>query len=179
MRHVACLSAEEQKSFEKRLHENYAKKVMNMQRCPGCTTFCFRGEDVKQTLIVRCPLCTKKNGHGYDFCWCCRTVTDGSTTKCPNSVCDGKDPRLHILKMCQKKKIGSVEGCPSIRACPKCGVTIEHRAACKQMDCTSCDESFCFICLLPKMKGQYQCGAWNTLCKPAPIQTEIPSIDKD
>ncbi|KAH3817102.1 hypothetical protein DPMN_118631 [Dreissena polymorpha] len=81
--------------------------------------------------------------------------------------------RLRLIKNCETKTVFGVE-CPAIRACPSCGMLIEHKEACKHMHCR-CSQKFCFICLEKSDSGgQYQCGAWNATCTPAPRQTSVP-----
>ena len=84
----------------------------------------------------------------------------------------GSDPRVQMLQNCANKDVIGVST-PSIRACPFCGALVQHTDACKQMNCPACSKAFCFICL-KKNEGGWQCGSWNTKCKPAPRQTYIP-----
>lgn len=49
-----------------------------------------------------------------------------------------------MLRECPEKKVVEVS-CLSVRACPECGLMIEHMEAFKQMGC-QCGQ-FCFICL--------------------------------
>ena len=60
---------------------------------------------------------------------------------------------------------------PSCRACPNCGLLIEHTRACKHMVCR-CGTQFCFISLKRKdaTKG-WKCGIYNTKCTVADRQT--------
>ena len=90
-----------------------------------------------------------------------------------NDDCSGEDKRLRILRNCPRKIIVGVAGCPSRRACPGCGMLIEHERDCKHMRCR-CGKEFCFICLKPKESSGWTCGSYNTACKVAAVQTRIP-----
>lgn len=120
-----------------------------------------------------CSFCSK-GGTMYEFCWYCLHQWFGSGIKdCGNADCNGEDPRLKILKDSPTKSVVGVK-CPSRRACPKCGMLIEHEKACKQMVCR-CGQKFCFICLkVASSTGRYQCGSFNSKCTPAPVQSTIP-----
>lgn len=74
---------------------------------------------------------------------------------------------LKLLNQCENKVLyGSrgKENCPSRRACPRCGVFIDHIAGCPSMTCgvKACGHRFCFICL------KDSCNTAN--CFVAPIQ---------
>jgi hypothetical protein len=70
-----------------------------------------------------------------------------------------------------------VQNCPAVRACPTCGLLIEHTSACKQMVCP-CSQKFCFICLkTADARGNYQCGTYNFKCEVSPLQTTMPGDD--
>ena len=170
VKHVCVLEPDEIQSYEQRLAENYARRALGVQECPGCESLCIKKNKVDQ--VVRCPVCTKKNGAAFDFCWSCKNPS--TTEHCLMRDCDAQDPRLKYLKTCEKKVIIQVPNCPSLRACPTCGVLIEHTGACKHMICQGCDTEFCFICLKKRRKIRgWQCGSWNSTCRPAPVQTTI------
>ncbi|XP_028402932.1 uncharacterized protein LOC114525716 [Dendronephthya gigantea] len=176
VRRFAVLTEEERREFEKKLSENYLRKAIGIQECPKCKSFCERKS--KKDRCVRCPVCTVKEKKGFDFCWFCLHEWQGSATnaKCGNTDCTGHDPRLKILQECPKKEIVGVAGCPSRRACIKCGLLIEHIRNCKHMKCP-CGQEFCFICLKSKAAGKYPCGSFNTKCEVAAVQTQIPGAD--
>src|SRR6218665_684941 len=177
VRHVACLTPDEMHEFEKKIAENYLKKASGMQKCPGCQIWCFRAPEVRNNC-VRCPLCTKNNGVGFDFCWACENEWRSSTSSggCGNLDWDGNDKRLRIVATCITKKINSCLECPSIRGWPKCGILIEHKDACGHVNCTNCECAFCFICLKVKKKTDpnFQCLPWDGTCVLAPRQTSLP-----
>jgi hypothetical protein len=52
---------------------------------------------------------------------------------------------------------------PQYRACPHCRTIIEHKEACKHMECTSCHKFFCWVCLSVKDKA-WPCGSFNEYC---------------
>lgn len=92
-----------------------------------------------------------------------------------NADCSGEDKRLKALRDSPRKKIGSVEGCPALRACVFCGTLIEHTEACKHMHCR-CGKDFCFICLKPRESSGWKCGGSSDPCPVAPIQTMIAGV---
>merc|ERR1712124_17406 len=52
------------------------------------------------------------------------------------------------LAQCPLKTIDYCNGntqCPEMRACPKCKMPIYFECGCKNMYCTSCEHSFCFL----------------------------------
>ncbi|XP_077978805.1 uncharacterized protein LOC144434221 [Glandiceps talaboti] len=178
VRRLAVLSPGEKKRFETSIATNYLRKAQGIQECPQCKTLCERVD--KKNHRVVCIICHKQKGTMFEFCWYClhEWKTKGSITQCGNTVCSGKDPRLKILQECPKKNIVGVDDCPSRRACPGCGMLIEHEKACKHMACT-CGQRFCFICLKApsESNGEYQCGSYNSPCTVAPIQTKIPGSE--
>lgn len=105
---------------------------------------------------MNCPCCA-----GKSFCWDCKRAWVGDNT-CGNKGCSsGTGPIteiVSILKNCNSGRVGSIN-VPKLRACPKCSMLIEHKAACKHMTCgrnghagpwvkqTGCKHQFCFICL--------------------------------
>jgi hypothetical protein len=168
---LAVLTADEVKEFETKMAENYLRKAVGIQSCPRCKGFCERKK--KSDQRVRCLVCKTETGVRYEFCWfCLKTWLTRGFKDCGNFGCTGEDPRLRVIKGCNKKMVVEVL-CPEIRACPSCGLLIEHKKACKQMVCR-CGQKFCFICLKKAENGRYQCGVYNFKCEPAPIQTSIP-----
>ena len=146
---------------------------MGLQECPGCKSLVERISKTDKRLI--CTICTKDKGKKFEFCWLCLHEWKSSgTDKCGNEECSGEDPRLRILRETSAKKVVGVDT-PSTRACPKCGALITHTQACKHMICL-CGTNFCFICLKQRdgPNGSWTCGSYNSKCKPAPRQTEIP-----
>eukprot|EP00484_Ammonia_sp_Unknown_P013880 CAMPEP_0197072294 /NCGR_PEP_ID=MMETSP1384-20130603/210021_1 /TAXON_ID=29189 /ORGANISM="Ammonia sp." /LENGTH=962 /DNA_ID=CAMNT_0042511111 /DNA_START=90 /DNA_END=2978 /DNA_ORIENTATION=- len=100
------------------------------------------------------------------FCWCC------GDEWVEQHVCDStfKEDLVKILTEADTKAIGSVDGVPSIRCCPKCCQLIYHSEACKHMRCQSCHTDFCFVCLKPQLNGAWQCGSHSSVCPVAPRQ---------
>ncbi|KAF3837148.1 hypothetical protein F7725_004612 [Dissostichus mawsoni] len=68
--------------------------------------------------------------------------------RCANRDCQNP---LDILRNCPDitfEDVEGVSGCPSIRACPTCGLLVEHnRTQCKNVFCARCKVKFCFVCL--------------------------------
>ena len=170
VRHVACLSTDELKVYEKKLSDNYAKMAMGVRKCPGCSSLCLRNK--KSDKVVNCPVCQKDKKPSFAFCWCCLHFT--TTRTCQNLACDGMDPRAKILATCLSTKMQYTDiEVPSIRACPGCGILITHMSGCKTMHCSGCNCSFCFVCLKKASDGSLPCGSYNTKCTPAPRQTDV------
>uniref|UniRef100_A0A8C2JHL2 RING-type domain-containing protein n=1 Tax=Cyprinus carpio TaxID=7962 RepID=A0A8C2JHL2_CYPCA len=122
--------------------------------CPGCGTFIERSDE--SNLCVECSVCTAKTGRIFEFCWKCERVWKGPRPRadqCGNVGCRSADQEL--LSDCPMITLSSVvyKGtnvrvqCPAIRACPFCGVLIEHNTGCKIMSCRECKKQFCFACL--------------------------------
>ena len=173
VRRYAVLTAKEQKRFETLISENYLRKSMGIQKCPGCSTLCERMNSKEKRVI--CRICTKDKGRRFEFCWhCLHEWKTESITKCGNEECSGEDHRLCILGEAPEKYVVGVKT-PSRRACPTCGMLIEHTAQCKHMACP-CGTQFCFICLKPKGEDGWSCGTYCTKCEPAPRQTSIPGM---
>ena len=119
-------------------------------------------------IRLQCLACS--NSRRFEFCWACQREWRGAGVRCcGNQGCDGKDPRLSILATAEKKEIDHIPGCPSIRACPKCGLLINHKDKCRHMTCTSCNAEFCFICLKPWRRLRHLA----TSCGIAPVQTTL------
>lgn len=150
VRHVACLSDDENQAFEKKISDNYLQKADGLQQCPSCTVWCFK--DSKMGNFVRCPMCKT------DFCWACLRdwIASNNSRICGNPDCDGRDNREKILAECPLKKINECAECPSIRACPRCLLLVEHKDMCGHMSCPDCQYGFCFICL----RGKTSSGDW-------------------
>jgi len=148
------------------------RKAAGIQECPSCSVFCMR-KNTKDKRVI-CLSCSKGTSM-YEFCWYClgKWQTSG-ITNCGNSSCSGEDPRFKILKEAPLKVIVGLKDCPSIRACPNCGILIQHEKACKHMVCI-CGQKFCFICLkTPNASGNYNCGTYNSHCTISEIQKVIP-----
>ena len=174
VRRFAVLTTKEQKFFETKISENYLQKAVGIQECPGCKSYCERANIKDKRLI--CKICTKTKQRRFDFCWSClHEWKTAGIDKCGNEECGGEDPRLRILRDAPMKDVVGVQT-PSCRACPNCGLLIEHTKACKHMVCR-CGTQFCFICLKLKdaTKG-WQCGIYNTKCTVADRQTVLVGL---
>ena len=163
VRHVASFDNKTRSDIEKRVVENHISQGLGYQQCPGCNTWCtpFNKGDIR----LECPICSQSKGKPYDFCWAClrKWRRSSSLTRCGNG-CDGKDPRLVILADAEKKLIDHIPGCPSIRACTKCGLLINLKEGCRHMICTGCKNEFCFLCLKPWESHNHD------QCRVAPVQ---------
>ena len=177
--HVALLTSDERRDIEQKLIENYGNKAAGIQRCPGCLNFCRR-KDRHYNCVV-CIICTSAKKQLFQFCWACLGEWKYSVTGwCGNDDCDGLDGRIRTLAICGTKRMTySKQACPTIRGCPKCVMLIEHKEACKHMDCPACKHGFCFVCLKGKKAGgtTWKCGSFSGTCKLAPRQTVLPGSE--
>ncbi|XP_070557718.1 uncharacterized protein [Ptychodera flava] len=176
IRRLAVLTDDEKKEFETEISSNFLRKAQGIQECPKCHSLCERVQKKDRRIV--CVLCTNETGKTFEFCWYClfEWKKKGSITECGNEACSGEDPRLQILFQSVKKTIVGVRDCPSRRACPSCGMLIEHEKACKHMVCP-CGQKFCFICLRKPLNGVYLCGSYNSPCEKAPLQQTIPGAE--
>ncbi|XP_068444185.1 E3 ubiquitin-protein ligase RNF19B-like [Clinocottus analis] len=145
---MALLTPEEIDDFDKKVFQNTAMDL-GFKFCPGCKSHVMRKD--RHNLSVICPVCTAKRGRPYTFCWQCLKKWKGPSPRsdhCKNVDCQNP---LDILKSCPEitfEDVEGVTGCPSIRACPTCGLMLEHdRTECKNIFCTRCKLEFCFVCL--------------------------------
>ena len=153
------------------LSENVIRSDPNIMECPGCSSYCERMN--KKSPRVICLMC-KKEKKKPEFCWHCMEpwTNQSSYNDCGNASCKAAELLAQIQDAPLKKIFGV--SCPSIRLCPTCGASIEHNRGCKQMVCRVCKSEFCFVCLRKPTSGSWQCGAYNTKCTPAPVQTKVP-----
>ena len=177
VRRIALLSDAECSYFESKLSEYAALQYCDMKECPGCRSFVER-EDFTN-LRVTCPICSKKKGRTYDFCWQCLQDWTGPTksgVKCGNSKC--VHPELASVKDSPMFTLNGKQ-VPLRRACPTCGKVVEHKNdnTCKFVICPRCKNEYCFMCLELKSECLRTAPrAWYKECaKPvADKQTAIP-----
>jgi len=169
VRHVmACLDDATRLKIEKLLTENYISLGRGYRQCPGCNTWCIPVNEGE--LRLQCPACSRTLGRAFVFCWACQRQWKGTTARrCGNERCDGKDPRIHILSAAETMSVDNIPGCPSIRACPNCGLLINLKEGCRHMTCISCRVEFCFICLKRWRHHHFLSAA----CQIAPVQTVL------
>ncbi|KAK2899867.1 hypothetical protein Q8A73_012996 [Channa argus] len=101
--------------------------------------------------------------------------------RCGNPGCTNES--LETLQNCPDINLKYVEGvtaCPSIRACPTCGILLERdKKRCKNITCPRCKIKFCFVCLklteecLPTSDYYIQCASGV-----APRQASLPVWQK-
>lgn len=102
----------------------------------------------------------------HTFCWACgNNWKDATSFFCGHSDCvtQTRADVILLLENCTTKKVGQVEGVPEMRGCPTCGQMVNHTEACKHMTCR-CTAAFCFVCMKPKLDGNWQCGASSDIC---------------
>ncbi|KAM6960332.1 uncharacterized protein LKV04_021890 [Tautogolabrus adspersus] len=171
---MALLTPEETKDIENTLF-NRAKDCFGAKKCPGCKSLVLR-ED-QSNLRVFCPVCTRNKRKIYEFCWQCLkewTLPSPHADHCADPDCVSQPKE--ILRKCPEitfNDVRMVTGCPSVRACPTCGLLIEHNTIkCKNIICSRCKVEFCFVCL----KLSAVCGSYFDPCISgvAPRQTSIP-----
>lgn len=175
---MALLTPDEIKYFDDKLFANATKLKLNVKSCPGCQCRVVRADP--NNLCVKCPKCSADKKRSYNFCWQCLREWRGpvpALDRCDNKNCCNE--QLQTLKNCpdiefHDEGLKGVKGCPSIRACPKCGNLLEHsRHKCKFINCKRCNMKFCFICLKSYLECQ---NNYFGLCISgvAPRQTTIP-----
>ncbi|XP_069474343.1 E3 ubiquitin-protein ligase DDB_G0292642-like [Ambystoma mexicanum] len=178
IRRHALLTDDEQRMFEEKMALIAAKQFCEYKECPGCKSYVERKD--LTNLRVLCIICRSMNKATTEFCWQCMSPWKGAGTssdRCENPGC--ADPRLKILEECIVKDLpgSEIKNCPSIRACPTCGVMIEHKTMCKFVVCIQCHIEFCFACLeIGTVCKASKPNAWYKDCtKPiAPRQTKVP-----
>ncbi|XP_048460761.1 uncharacterized protein DDB_G0292642-like isoform X2 [Rhincodon typus] len=166
VRRHALLTDEEQQYFE--------KKIATLAACPGCGS-CVERNNLTN-LCVFCPICMRENGKSYQFCWQCMKEWKGCaprSDRCDNVGCT--NVQLDTLQNCGTKTLpySNIPNCPEIRACPTCGLLIEHKERCKYVICTRCHIEFCFACLQAKKICSKSSG-YSQACAVCPRQTRIP-----
>ncbi|KAM8748284.1 E3 ubiquitin-protein ligase ARIH2-like [Acanthopagrus schlegelii] len=179
VRKMALLTPEEVKEFEDKRFRNAAKQHLGIRECPGCKSRVMRTD--LSDLSVRCTVCTAKRKTVYKFCWQCLREWKGPALRTDHCDNDGCQSSLETLKTCVDvvfQSVKGVTGCPSIRACPTCGMLVRHDGTrCKNVVCPRCKVSFCFVCLKTTTECQkIQPYSYFDVCPTgvAPRQTSIP-----
>ncbi|XP_067851562.1 probable E3 ubiquitin-protein ligase RNF144A-A [Heptranchias perlo] len=176
VRRHALLTDDEQQYFEEKVATLAAAKYCEYKWCPECKS-CVERKDLTN-LSVRCRICTVGKGKFYEFCWQCLKEWKGRaprSDRCDNEGCT--NIQLQTLKNCDTKVLSysKILNCPKIRACPTCGLLLEHKAMCKYVICARCHVEFCFACLQTKEICSKNSNYAALCAKPvAPRQTSIP-----
>uniref|UniRef100_A0A8C4ZXG6 RING-type domain-containing protein n=1 Tax=Gadus morhua TaxID=8049 RepID=A0A8C4ZXG6_GADMO len=178
VRRLALLTEEEMLDFEMTLGRLAAAQFCDFKACPGCKTYVER--QALDNLCFDCTICEESNKPTMQFCWQCLRPWKGRaprSDRCDNEDCS--DKVLELLQGCGTITLSQVPGvgpCPSIRACPTCGMRVEHdKTGCKNIVCPRCQVGFCFVCL--KLTGQcLQTSSYFRACSSgiAPRQTAMP-----
>ena len=123
-------SVDELRMLEEGLSKNYCRVHSDISECPGCTSLCERKN--ASNNCVQCPICTRKNGEAYHFCWQCLHPWKSalSAKQCGNTSCNGELVG-QLLNAPETNVIGVKV--PSVRACPNCSSLIQHKSGCKQI----------------------------------------------
>ncbi|XP_059211302.1 uncharacterized protein DDB_G0292642-like [Centropristis striata] len=178
VRRLADLSVEEMQHFEETMACLAAAGYFEIQPCPQCKTKVERKD--LGNLCVRCTICSADQKKTYQFCWQCQREWKGPgprSDRCGNNDCINRD--LQLLQTCTTISLPAVEGvssCPSVRACPTCGMKVEHsQQFCKNINCPRCHVEFCFVCLKLKRECCKDSSPYK-ICPAgvAPRQTSIP-----
>uniref|UniRef100_A0A672KK21 Probable E3 ubiquitin-protein ligase ARI7 n=1 Tax=Sinocyclocheilus grahami TaxID=75366 RepID=A0A672KK21_SINGR len=149
VRKLAKLTPEEQQCFEETLANNATRKIIDIKNCPGCDWLIERSNP--SNLSVQCTVCSAKNKKTFEFCWQCLREWKGHqprSDRCDNEGCSNKE--LDLLRDCATIILKDAANivCPAVRACPTCGLLIEHNSEkCKNITCSRCTKEFCFVCL--------------------------------
>ncbi|XP_039465609.1 probable E3 ubiquitin-protein ligase RNF144A-A isoform X2 [Oreochromis aureus] len=179
---MALLTPEETEYFRKTLEFNAARQMLIIRFCPSCGSAVTRENE--SDLNVLCKKCTAVKGQPFEFCWQCLREWKGARPRkdrCGNRGCCNQS--LKTLKECPDiifDSVKGVNGCPSVRACPTCGLLVEHsKRHCKSLVCPRCKVKFCFVCL----KIFTECTRTSGISAPcssgvAPRQTAIPVWQK-
>ncbi|XP_062902036.1 uncharacterized protein DDB_G0292642-like isoform X5 [Mobula hypostoma] len=172
----ALLSVEERQLFEEKLATLAASSYCEYKQCPRCGSYVERKDETN--ISVTCSICTANDGIPFEFCWQCMKKWKGPgprSDKCDNEECI--NVQLETLKNCDTKTLpdSNIQNCPIIRACPTCGLLIEHKDMCKYVVCIRCHVEFCFACLNTKAicskSSEY---SLHCAIPVAPRQTSIP-----
>ncbi|XP_059843090.1 uncharacterized protein DDB_G0292642-like [Hypanus sabinus] len=151
VRRNALLSVEEWQFFEEKLAILSASSYCEYKQCPRCGSYVERKDETNISVI--CLICMANDGIPFKFCWQCMKEWKGPgpcSDKCDNEGCI--NIQLEILKNCDTKTLpySNIRNCPKVRACPTCGLLIEHQDKCKYLMCIRCHVEFCFACLNTK-----------------------------
>ncbi|XP_072896975.1 E3 ubiquitin-protein ligase DDB_G0292642-like isoform X2 [Hemitrygon akajei] len=172
----ALLSVEERQDFEEKLAILAASSYCEYKQCPRCGSYVGRKDETN--ISVTCSVCTAIDGIPFEFCWQCMKKWKGPaprSDKCDNEGCI--NIQLETLKNCDTKSLpySNIQNCPIIRACPTCGLLIEHKEMCKYVVCIRCHVEFCFACLNTKAICS-ESSEYSLHCAipVAPRQTSIP-----
>ncbi|KAM6949558.1 uncharacterized protein FYW47_015940 [Aplochiton taeniatus] len=149
-----------------------------LEQCPSCKSSVVRKD--LSNLNVICIVCTAEKKKTFAFCWQCLGEWVGPAPRSDHCGRDGcVDDDLEVLRRCSSitfTEVTGITGCPSVRACPTCGLRVEHdRNGCKNIECPRCENEFCFVCL----KLTPECLETSSYFIPcsdgvAPRQTSIP-----
>ena len=171
------MSKEEFSQMEISLGKNYCIADEKIKKCLKCQSFCSRIDDTNPNVV--CPICSKRLGRAYHFCWHCRRewVNNPGKESCGYEDCqDGRklqeldDSRQIPLQRHPEHKMHAV------RACPCCGHIVRSTNGVKRTQCQQCQTEFCMNCLRPRSQNSWFCDSDKADCILAPIQKKIPHL---
>jgi len=183
VRHILkeVMTGEELNEVQYRATENFVKRPdTGIRQCQVCGVnwkrdFTKRWPGHRNRLV--CNTCSRNQGREVQYCWGCRREWRGNAYTCGHSDCTWEKEQIQVLENCGTKTIGSVTGCPIIRACPGCATLIHHVDRCKRMTC-KCGCKFCFVCLKKKRSFRlWECTPYDFSCPIAARQTALPNPD--
>ena len=173
-------NSDEKQFLDTAILVNYCES-QDIQKCPGCDTYCERIQTDSPQVI--CTICTRKKKNNI-FCWSCLKPWNnpGNYQDCKNPGC--KSVIFEKLQNCGEVTYGHGFGFlyfedfatehgikfPKMRACPNCFTVVEHIEGCNEMICKVCHHKFCFRCLTKTKVGSLICRGQ---CAIAPIQTRL------
>lgn len=148
-------------------------------KCPSCESYIERKD--LTNICVKCNICTAVKNKTYHFCWQCLREWKGPaahSVHCSYEDCINPVDRLAECSTIKLSSVNNVE-CPSIRACPNCGLLVEHNGTkCKNVVCKRCKVEFCFLCLKRTSICSVPNGGYFEVCSVAERQTEIPVLKR-
>ncbi|XP_072904950.1 E3 ubiquitin-protein ligase RNF217-like [Hemitrygon akajei] len=146
VRSLHLLTKRDQLLYEKKLSQMMSRITDTYKKCPGCKSLLQRLD--LTNLCMKCPFCSETKGEAFQFCWACLRKWKGGSWQgdsCANESCH----IVALLQCCEEilNPALTVNGCPSIRACPQCKALVAHSGGCKYVTCRNCTNRFCFRCL--------------------------------
>lgn len=172
-RKMALLTAYERQFFEEAMGENTASALLDAKVCPECSSLVERSNTENNRVVClvcsiratmrRSTFISHENMAGgrstlYAFCFKCIRPWRGPPSGgkyCGNSDCVWD--LVELLDDVPTKELAECPRVPKIRACPICGLLVEHLAGPRHVRCQRCLSHFCFVCLRLKCGSAKAC----------------------